>query len=167
MKTMSMNQGNARSRSFLPAQLVSFGKRVEPQLQSLVLVALRAVYGWFFVQTGWGKLTHLERTTEFFSGLGLPLPKIMALQAGGTELVGGALLLLGLGGRFAAAALTGVMLVALATAHASEAFQSLESLTEQAPYPFLVACLVVLAFGTGRLSVDAFLSRGAAEKPHT
>lgn len=137
--------------------------RVEPSLQGLVLLALRAIYGGFFVQTGWGKLSHLERTTAFFAELGLPLPQVMAIQAGTTELVGGLLLAAGLGGRFAAAALTGVMVVALATAHAGDGFQSLEAFTEQAPYPFLVACLVILAFGAGRFSLDAILGKRLAK----
>jgi putative oxidoreductase len=82
----------------------------------------------------------------------------MATVIGFTELVGGVLIALGAGSRFVAAALTVVMLGALFTAHADEAFLSIEALTEQAPYPFLVFSLVVLAFGAGRLSVDGWLS---------
>ena len=50
--------------------------------------------------------------------------------------------------------ITKVMVTALFTAHFDEAFQSLSAFTEQAPFPFLVASLVVLGFGAGTFSVD-------------
>ena len=53
-------------------------RRVEPYGQSAVLLSLRLIYGWFFVQTGWGKLMNFERTTGFFQSLGLPAPAFMA-----------------------------------------------------------------------------------------
>jgi uncharacterized membrane protein YphA (DoxX/SURF4 family) len=68
------------------------------------------------------------------------------------------LLCLGLGTRLVSAVLVNLLVTAFVTAHASDAFQSLSSFTEQAPYPFLVATLVLLVFGAGRLSLDAWLS---------
>lgn len=132
---------------------------VAPWGQSTVLVGLRLVYGWMFAQAGWGKLANLEGTAGFFESIGLPVPGFTAALVGLTELVGGTLLALGAGARFAAAALVVVMVTALGTAHASEAFASLEAFTQQAPYPFLVASLVVLFFGAGRFSVDGLTRR--------
>jgi putative oxidoreductase len=139
-------------------------RRAEPYGQSAILLALRLLYGWQLAQTGWGKLVDLERTAGFFEGLGLPAPAALAALVGGTELVGGVLLAAGVGTRLAAAALAVVMLTALLTAHAAEAFQSLSAFTEQAPYPFLVATLILLAFGAGRLSVDGWLVARAARR---
>ncbi len=132
-------------------------QRVEPHGQSAVLAALRLLYGWQFVQTGWGKLANLERTSMFFESLGLPNPDFMAAFIGATEFLGGLLLAAGVGTRFAAAVLSSVMVTALLTAHAEDAFVSIEAFTEQAPYPFLVATLILLVFGAGRLSVDGWL----------
>jgi len=132
-------------------------RRIEPYGQGVLVLALRLIYGWSFVETGWGKLMHFERTTDFFTGLGLPAPAFMAGAVATTELVGGILLLLGAGTRYVAAALSVVLSVAFLTAHRAEAFQSLSAFTEQAPYPFLVACLVLLAFGAGRLSADRLI----------
>jgi putative oxidoreductase len=137
-------------------------RRAEPYGQSAVLLALRLLYGWQLAQTGWGKLAHLERTAGFFEGLGLPAPAALAALVGGTELVGGVLLAVGFGTRLAAAALTTVMLTAFFTAHAAEAFQSVSAFTEQAPFPFLVATLILLGFGAGRLSFDGWLGARAA-----
>lgn len=139
-------------------------RRVEPHLQSAVLLALRLVYGFFFAQTGLGKLMHLERTSGFFESLGLPAPAATAALVGLAELAGGVLLASGLATRAAAAALSAVMLSAFATAHAEEGFSSLTAFTEQAPYPFLVATLALLAFGAGRASVDHALSTRAQRR---
>lgn len=129
-------------------------RKVEPYGQSALLLGLRLLYGLFFVQAGWGKLVHLERTSGFFESLGLPAPLFTAGLVGVTELLGGVLLAAGIKSRLTAATLSIVMLTAFITAHAEDALSSLTAFTEQAPYPFLLATLAVLAFGAGRLSVD-------------
>ena len=53
-------------------------------LQSPLLLVIRLYWGWSFAQTGWGKLTHLERTAGFFESLNIPAPKLNAIMAGGT-----------------------------------------------------------------------------------
>ena len=134
-------------------------------LQSPLLLAIRLYWGWQFVQTGWGKLTNLERTTGFFESLHIPLPKLNAIAAGGTECVGGALLLLGLFARPASVPLIFCMGVAFATAD-REALQALTSDPDKfvtaAPFLFLLASVIVLAFGPGKLSLDALLGKGGA-----
>jgi putative oxidoreductase len=131
-------------------------------LQAPLLLAIRLFWGWQFVGTGWGKLTHLDRTAAFFAELHLPLPYVNAAMAGGVECAGGALLLLGLWARLAAVPLVFTMLVAYATSE-QEALKVITSdpdkFTSAAPFLFLLASLVVLAFGPGKLSVDALLGR--------
>src|SRR5436305_14951493 len=83
-------------------------------LQPLLLLVIRAWWGWSFVLTGKGKLTNLERTTEFFNGLHIPLPKLNAIVASCVECGGGALLLVGLASRLASVPLIFTMLVAYA-----------------------------------------------------
>ncbi|MBW2264370.1 MAG: DoxX family protein [Deltaproteobacteria bacterium] len=132
-------------------------RRAEPYGQSVVLLALRLLYGGFFIQTGWGKLTHLEGTSGFFESLGLPAPFLTAVLVGATELLGGVALALGLGTRIVAAILTFVMMMAIFSAHAGEAFASFTAFTEQAPFPFLVASVLALVFGAGWASVDGLI----------
>ncbi len=134
-------------------------------LQPALLLAVRLYWGWGFFQTGWGKLTNLERTTEFFAGLGLPLPALNAALAGAVEAGGGLLLVAGLGARLASVPLAGTMLVAYATAHREELgqlFSAPDKVTEAAPFLFLLASLLVLAFGPGRWSADGWLARRRA-----
>jgi putative oxidoreductase len=41
------------------------------RLQSPLLLAIRLYWGWQFAQDGWGKLTHLDKVTQFFASLNL------------------------------------------------------------------------------------------------
>src|ERR1700744_6021287 len=81
-------------------------------LQSPFLLLVRLYWGWQFMQTGWGKLQHLGRVTDFFRSLGIPLPGLSAPFISGLELVGGLLLLLGLGSRAVGLVVPGNMFVA-------------------------------------------------------
>lgn len=136
---------------------------VASYLQSPLLLLIRLYWGFQFAQTGWGKLTHLERTAGYFGSLGIPAPKVNAILAGGTECLGGALLFLGLFARPASVPLIGTMLVAYYTAD-REALQAIVSdpdkFVSAAPFLFLFAALIILAFGAGRFSLDALLGRG-------
>src|SRR6185312_3277664 len=85
-------------------------------LKSPFLLAVRLYWGWQLVQSGWGKLHHLDRVTEFFASLNLPAPGVTAHFVSGLELVGGIALILGLGARLFGLVLTVNMLVAYWTA---------------------------------------------------
>ncbi len=126
--------------------------------QSALLLALRLLYGGQYIQTGHGKLVHLDRTTEFFTSLHIPAPGFHAVLVGSTEFFGGILFVLGLGTRFATVPLTISMVVAYLTAERAEAFKSLDNFTGAAPYQFLLACLILMAFGPGKVAVDAWLA---------
>ncbi|MFZ5497190.1 MAG: DoxX family protein [Verrucomicrobiota bacterium] len=131
-------------------------------LQSPLLLGIRLYWGWQFTQTGWGKLAHLDRTASFFASLDIPLPKVNAVLAGGTECLGGALLALGLFARPASVPLIGVMAVAYGTADrdALDAiFSDPDRFVTAAPFLFLLASLIVLVFGPGKLSLDALLGK--------
>lgn len=138
--------------------------RLAAHLQSPLLFAVRLYWGGAFAQTGWGKLMNLDRTAEFFASLSLPAPKLNAVAAGATECFGGVLLLVGLFARPAALPLAFTMVVAYATAD-REAVQAIfsdaEKFTSAAPFLFLFASLLVLAFGPGKWSLDHWRTRGA------
>lgn len=73
------------------------------------------------LQAGWNKLSHFEDTANWFGnpdwGLGLPMPELMAALAGGTELIGGILLIIGLAVRWISIPLMVTMLVAALAVH--------------------------------------------------
>ena len=137
-------------------------------LKSPFLLFVRVYWGWQLAQSGWGKLHHLANVTEFFTSLSLPFPAQTALAISCLEFFGGIFFALGLFSRLTALVLTVNMVVAYITAD-REALLSIFSNPDKfyaaAPYTFLVASLIVLIFGAGKIAVDALLAHlmGAPE----
>lgn len=139
---------------------------LEQPFQSFVLLVLRLLIGWQFFLTGKGKLAHFDKTAGFFESLHIPAPRFHAGFVGTVEMVGGLLLFLGLGTRFAAVPLAISMVVAYLTAHVPTEDDDLHGLSDavgfvidQAPFVFLVVCLVMLAFGPGKVSLDHLIAK--------
>ncbi|WP_457601146.1 DoxX family protein [Hydrogenivirga sp.] len=133
-----------------------------PPLQSIFLFLLRFYWGWLFAQAGYGKLTHIERTTEFFKSLGMPLPELNAYFIGLTEFLGGFLLGLGLGTHLVGLFLTGEMFVAYLIAHRSELaslFSDPSEFYTAPPFTFLFVSVVLFLFGAGKVSLDYLISK--------
>jgi putative oxidoreductase len=131
-------------------------------LQSPLLLVLRVYFFWQLFQTGQGKLAHLDKITEYFASLGIPFPGFNAALAGATETFGGLLLVVGLASRLTAIPVAITMAVAYLTADfeaVTSFFSNPDKFVQAAPFPFLLAALVVLAFGPGRFSLDAWISR--------
>jgi len=139
-------------------------------LQSPFLLVVRLYWGWQFVQSGWGKLHHLDKVTDFFTSLNLPLPGVTAHFVSGLEFFGGLLLILGLGSRLIGLILSVNMVVAYWTADRDALFAVFSdpgTFYNATPYTFLFAVAMVLVFGAGLFSVDALLKkryRGWIEK---
>lgn len=131
-------------------------------LQPLLLLVIRLAAGAGFVFAGMGKLSNIEQTAAFFNDLHIPLSTFHAYLVGGVELIGGLMLILGLGARLAAAILAIVLVVAYLTAHFESVRMFLVNpglVTQDSPFPFLFAMLVILAFGPGLFSIDAINKR--------
>ena len=131
-------------------------------LQSPLLLVIRLYWGWAFAQSGWGKLHNLEKTAGFFESLNIPMPKVNAIAAGSVECFGGVLLALGLFARPVSIPLIFTMIIAYVTAD-NEALRAITSDPDKfvtaAPFLFLLASVIVLAFGPGKLSLDAIFFR--------
>src|SRR5271167_3782941 len=135
--------------------------RASSSLASPFLLAVRLYWGWQFMQTGWGKLTDINKVVGFFTDLGIPAPALNAYFVSALEFGGGLLLILGLGSRLIALPLVIDMIVAYITADREalfSVFSNPDKFTATAPYTFLIASLMVLIFGPGKASVDAFLT---------
>lgn len=133
-------------------------------------ILARLTIGQAFMQTGWGKLQNHERTAGFFAGLGIPAPGLHAYAIGALELVGGALLIIGLATRPVATLLLGTMAVAILTAHRGEFGDALalnpeKGLTEVVPWMFGLILLALLAHGAGRVSLDRVVWSRCCAKP--
>ena len=131
-------------------------------LQSPFLLFVRLYWGWQLAQSGWGKLHNLDKVTEFFGSLNLPMPAQMALAISCLEFFGGIFLAIGLLSRLTALVLSINMIMAYVTAD-REALLSFisdpDKFSAAAPYVFLVASLIILIFGPGKFCVDYLLRR--------
>ena len=136
-------------------------------LQSPLLLALRVYFFWQLFQTGQGKLSNIGKIIEFFKSLGIPAPTINAYFVSSLECFGGLLLIIGLASRPLALMVTASMFVAYWTADheaLTNMFTDPDKFVQAAPFPYLLTALIVLAFGPGLFSVDAFLQRVIGKK---
>jgi putative oxidoreductase len=131
-------------------------------VQSPFLLAVRLYWGWQLIESGWGKLHHLDKVTEFFTSLALPMPAQTAVAISCLEFFGGIFLAIGLLSRLTSLALTINLIVAYITADREALFSIFsdpDKFYAAAPYTFLVASLIILFFGPGKFAVDALLNR--------
>jgi putative oxidoreductase len=143
---------------------------VGDHLRNPLLLAIRLYWGWQFFIAGKGKLSDLSRPTDFFASLHIPAPHLNAIIVSVTECFGGLLFLLGLGSRFLAALFIFEMIVAYVTSEQEALhaiFSDSDKFVSAAPFLFLFASVIVFAFGPGRYSIDALLSRKSASAPRS
>jgi len=117
---------------------------------------VRLFVGYLFFETGWGKVHNLSRMTGQFREWGLPLPGLTATVSSYTELLGGALLVIGLCTRLAAIPLLINMLVAIATVKIKQV-GTLSDFVEIDEPLYALSFLWLLIAGPGRVSLDHFI----------
>lgn len=131
-------------------------------LRSPVLLIIRLFWGWQFFLAGKGKLADLEKPTQYFASLGIPMPHAQAILVGWLECFGGLLLLIGLASRLISVPLMILLSVAYATAD-NEALRAIfsdpDKFTSAAPFLFLFAVVIIFVCGPGLFSVDALLAK--------
>ena len=135
--------------------------------QSPLLLAIRLYWGWQFATDGWGKLHHLDRVTQFFATLNLPMPAQTALFVSLVEFIGGILLAVGIGTRLVSLVLLINMTVAFWTAE-KDAFLGVLSNPDKFQaadaYNYWFAALLILILGPGSFAIDALLKRWSSKK---
>jgi len=123
------------------------------------LAVLRIVTAFLFIQHGTAKFFGAPHVAMFD---GLQVVSLMGL-AGALELVGGALLLIGLFTRPVAFVLSGFMAVAYFMAHASRGFALMPILNQgELAIMFCFVFLFISVAGGGAWSVDAARGKSAA-----
>src|SRR5256885_1336135 len=120
------------------------------QLQSPFLLLVRLYWGWQLIESGWGKLHNLDKVTQFFGSLNLPMPAQMAVFISCLEFFGGIFLAIGLLSRLTALALTINMLMAYITADREALFFF---------FPFALTLLTHSAHSETNFPIDAGTSR--------
>jgi len=133
-------------------------------LQSPLLLAIRLYWGFQFMQDGWGKLTHLDKVTEFFATLNLPAPGATALMVALVEFIGGALFFAGVASRLVSLVLFVNMTMAYLSVPDDRVnflhfFSNPSDFYGATPYTYWFAALLILILGPGAIAVDTLISR--------
>jgi putative oxidoreductase len=139
------------------------------RLQSPLLLAIRLYWGWQYAQDGWGKLTHLDKVTDFFTSLSLPAPHLTALCVALVELIGGILFALGIASRLTSLVLFVNMTMAYLSVpddrvNFSHIFSNPSDFYNATPYTYWFAALLILILGPGSLAVDTLIKSWARPK---
>jgi putative oxidoreductase len=134
------------------------------RLQRPLLLAIRLYWGFQFMQDGWGKLTHLDKVTDFFTTLNLPAPHLTALAVALVELFGGAFFLLGIASRLTALVLFLNMTMAYLSVPDDRTnflhfFSNPSDFYGATPYTYWFAALLILILGPGAIAVDTLIAR--------
>jgi uncharacterized membrane protein YphA (DoxX/SURF4 family) len=111
--------------------------RIANSGQSAFLLLIRVYIGYQCVISGWSHLHNLDKTAQFFASLHIPAPKLNVVMSAMTEIVGGAMMALGLFARPAALVLTGNFIVAMLSVQLSNYDFSFSKLA--APHDFSAA----------------------------
>jgi len=131
-------------------------------LQHPFLLFVRLYWGIQLMQSGWGKLHNLDKVTDFFTSLSLPMPHQMAVFISCVELFGGLFLALGLLSRVASLVLSVNLIMAYVIGDREALlliFSDPDKFAAAAPYVFLVAALIILLAGPGIFSLDALANK--------
>ncbi len=138
-------------------------------LRNPLLLAIRLYWGWQFAQDGWGKLTHLNRVTEFFATLNLPAPGATAVLVGLIEFVGGLLFAVGFGCRWVSLVLFVNMTAAFLSVpddrtNFSHILSKPEDFYGASPWTYWFAALLILILGPGLFAIDTLVRRWTEQR---
>lgn len=121
-------------------------------------LVMRLGFGYFWLETGWYKLVYIENFTMRFASWGIPWPGLSAMVSAGTDMLGGALLMLGLATRLACVPMIINMVVALVLV-VSRDISGLDEYVESSELTYILILFWLLMAGPGRASLDAWLWR--------
>ncbi len=128
------------------------------RLRWLGPLVLRLGFGYFWLETGWGKLHNLDGAIARFVDWGLPLPMWSAPLSAGTEFIGGALLMLGLFTRFTSLVMAFNMAVAIAFVVIKNVM-GLDDFVELDEFLYILIFFWLFLAGPGKASIDRLIEK--------
>jgi putative oxidoreductase len=141
-------------------RVIELGLRVTAYLQWLGPLLARLFVGCLFLLSGWGKVHKLAWFGSLFAGWGIPYPSVMASVTAYTELIGGALILVGLLTRIVAIPMIINMLVAITVVKLKEVHSVLDFVSTDEPL-YAIALIWLMLDGAGSVSFDYLLEKMA------
>jgi putative oxidoreductase len=124
----------------------------------IVQLLIRVFVGYFFMETGWGKLHNLDGFAQRFAGWGIPWPYFNAALSAYTEFIGGLLTIFGIGTRLVSIPMIINMLVAILKVNL-KSVNDVDGFVELDEPLYALTYLWLLISGPGWVSVDYLVSR--------
>ncbi len=140
-----------------------FGQSNAPETAAPALADWASAFGRvglaaLFLWAGYGKLVHMDGNIGYMKAFGVPAPELLIWPALMVELIGGAMLLVGLRARWAAVALIAFTLPATFIFHAYWSAPADQVMNAQIHFmknlAILGGLLTVVAHGAGRVALD-------------
>jgi len=123
------------------------------KFQDFALLFLRLILAYGFYEPAMNKWNDISSVAKWFESMGIPLPLLNAYMAASTEILGVALLTLGLFTRLISVPLMIIMVVAITTVHLSNGFSAGNNGYE-IPLYYMIMLLVLFSHGSGKISLD-------------
>ncbi len=133
------------------------------KLKDLPPLLFRIVLAYGFYGPATMKLKNFDSIVEWFTSMGMPLPKLNAFLATGTETAGFVLIFLGLATRLISIPLMVVMVVAITTVHLGNGFEAGNNGFE-IPIYYLLMLFSLIITGPGKISLDALITKFCNKK---
>ena len=124
---------------------------------------LRVFLGYFFCESGWGKIHNLDTFTQRFTEWGIPLPAFNAALSAYTEFLGGSLIVLGLGTRLVAIPLVINMIVAIVSVKLKD-LEGINGFFEFDEPLYALGFFWLIFSGPGWVSLDHLISKALHRK---
>lgn len=119
---------------------------------------VRLSFGYFWLETGWAKLQNLDGFTQRFIGWEIPFPAFSAGLSAWTELIGGALLMLGLFTRLTCIPMAINMIVAIALVVIKNV-SGIDEFVELDETLYTLVFVWLMLAGPGKASLDFLIAR--------
>ena len=119
---------------------------------------VRLFVGYFFMETGWGKLHNLDGFAQRFAGWGIPYPYFNAALSAYTEFIGGCLTIFGIGTRLVSIPMMINMVVAILKVNLKRV-TTFDDFVELDEPLYALAYLWLLLSGAGKVSIDYLIAR--------
>src|SRR5882724_11092502 len=141
----------------LPARIDGALRRLA-DAQWVPQLLVRLFVGYFFLESGWGKIHNLDTFAERFAGWGIPAPALNAALSAWTEFLGGLLIVLGLFTRLVSIPLFINMVVATLAVRLKK-LGGLDEFVELDEPLYALTFRWLFFSGPGRVSLDHLLDK--------
>lgn len=128
-------------------------EKITNSFQDFALLIVRFLLAYGFLEPALNKWKNIGDVAMWFESLGIPFPLLNTYMAATTELLGVALLALGLLTRYISLPLIIVMIVAILTVHLQNGFSAGDNGYE-IPLYYISFLLITLTHGSGKISLD-------------